>query len=210
MYLKFQIKVPAIIESIIVYFLLRYRKKHFGFAFRRIKLITNESVDEKYRYAIIDPEDWQKLARYPWQLYETERNSRAVVRYYGKTIIYMHREIMNAPKGSIVDHRNRDSLDNTKRNLRFATPSQNCYNSRRRKKGSSKYRGVRFEKDKKRWRVEIRYNKTRKHLGYFDNEEDAARAYDEAAKIYHGEFAVLNFGEPPRHEGTKKILNPNF
>jgi hypothetical protein len=204
MYLKFQIKVPAIIESIILYFLLRYRKKHFGFAFRRIKLITDKDVDSKHRFAIVDPEDYQKLAGHNWLLCKNDSKNYYAVRLEGNNLVRMHRVIMNAPKGKIVDHRNHEGLDNTKRNLRFATHSQNVCNSRRTKKGSSKYRGVSWITRYKKWRAYIYYDGKYKCLGYFDNEEDAARAYDEAAKIYHGEFAMLNF------PAEKQILNPNI
>jgi len=100
---------------------------------------------------------------------------------------------MNAPKGCLVDHINGDGLDNRRANLRLATPSQNNCNKPGFNK-SSKYKGVsRTDLKKKQWRAVIHYNNEMIHLGRFCNEVAAAKAYDKAAKKYHGEFAYLNF-----------------
>jgi hypothetical protein len=194
MYFNFKIKVPVIIESIIVYFLLRYRKKHFGYPFRKIMLTRG-------KYAIVDVEDFQKLSQYDWHLFETKGKYYAVKLNEG-IIQFMHRVVMNAPKGKIVDHWNREGLDNRKSNLRIATHSQNNCNRGRSKNCRSKYRGVYLHKKSGKWAAAIKFENKRIFLGLFDNEEDAARAYDKAAKIYHGEFAVLNFNEDS-HEDTK-------
>jgi hypothetical protein len=108
--------------------------------------------------------------------------------------IYMHNQIMQPEPGKVVDHENHNGLDNSRSNLRLASRSQNCYNRKKKTGVRSRYKGVSYVKGRKKWRVYISYNGQRIHLGYFDNEIDAAKAYDEAAKLYHGKFAVLNFG----------------
>jgi len=107
----------------------------------------------------------------------------------------MHRVIINAPRHLLVDHINHNGLDNRKANLRTATIAQNNVNraSYKTKNSPSKYKGVYWSKRDKKWQVQICHNNKRKHIGQFDNEIQAAKAYDEAAKKYHKEFAVLNF-----------------
>lgn len=118
-------------------------------------------------------------------------------------MVSMHREIMNHPKGSLVDHRNTDPLDNRRSNLRLATHSQNMSNRKKMKiKTSSQYIGVSFEKSRGLWVTTIRNNNKSIWLGRFDSEIEAARAYDAAAIKYHGEFARLNF---PREDYNVEI-----
>ncbi len=188
MYLNLPIKVPNILEHIGVAFLLRYRKRNYGFEFRLIPLTQD-------KFAIVDPQDFEELNKFDWYAKKHRNTFYAVrsVRENGRHItINMHRLILQAPAGSIIDHKNRNGLDNRKANLRFATPAQNAANRAKVPGlGSSIYKGV--KRDGGRWRATITHNGTREHLGFFDNEIDAAKAYDQAAKIYHAEFAVLNF-----------------
>ena len=112
----------------------------------------------------------------------------------GKTHgILMHRLIMNAPVGMDVDHINGNRLDNRKINLRICTRAQNRKNCRSRG-GSSRFKGVTWDKSKKRWTAQIQSDKKHYLIGRFKKENEAARAYDVAALVLHGEFACLNFG----------------
>ena len=106
----------------------------------------------------------------------------------------MHNVIIETPDGYIVDHINHNGLDNRKANLRPATQAEKARNARYPKKNtSSKYRGVWYNRQTKKWRATISVDRKRKQIGYFTDERDAARAYDTTAKKYYGQFAVLNF-----------------
>jgi two-component SAPR family response regulator len=85
------------------------------------------------------------------------------------------------------------SLDNRKQNLRNCTKRKNNLNQPGHRNSVSKYKGVYWKKDIKKWVASIKKDTKKLHLGYFACEADAAKAYDKAAKKYHGDFAALNF-----------------
>ena len=106
----------------------------------------------------------------------------------------MRKLIIKIPPAMFIDHINHNSLDNRKANLRPATRTQNIWHRKKFKKPSrSRYKGIDWLKTQNRWRARIRVNGKRIYLGSFDNQISAAKAYDDAAKRYHGQFAVPNF-----------------
>lgn len=145
----------------------------------------------------IDADDYDKVKNYNWHATVNRRTAyacRRVVKKPKSIFMYMHRLIANAPDGLEVDHINGNGLDNRRSNLRIADNAKNAFNKRNFKKpsSSSKYKGVSWNTLLKKWQSKLQYNKKPISLGLFNNEEDAARAYNTAANKYFGEFALLN------------------
>ena len=154
-------------------------------AIRRIPLTRG-------KFALVDAEDYYRLSKFNWFATFSGKTFYAGRKLAGGTI-NMHRVIMAAPEGLFVDHIDHNGLNNRRSNLRLCTYKQNNCNTLPRKGCSSKYKGVSYSKDKKRFRVCIQHNKKSYFLGYFKDEIAAAKAYDKAAKKYFGEYAYLNF-----------------
>jgi len=126
-----------------------------------------------------------KAGRYPPFFYYAQRRK-------GRNLVFLHQVI--AARINIegeADHRDRDGLNNQRRNLRPATRSQNTANQRMRVDNTTGFRGIAPWNG--RWRAHVTVNRKQKHLGMFDTPEEAARARDIAALAAFGEFAQLNF-----------------
>jgi len=187
---RIQIKVLNWLDLICVWPLLILRLCKFGFPFRKIYLGEDE-------WTLVEPLDYYWLKNFNWYLGGNGKEFYAFTNIKigpGKVkMVSMHRQIMNPPPHLLVDHRNTNTLDNRRANLRLATHSENACNRRKiSSKTSSQYIGVYFEKRTGRYTSKIRIHGKRLWLGRFNTELSAAKAYDEAAKKYHGEFARLN------------------
>lgn len=151
------------------------------------------------KFALVDDEDFQRLSERRWHVVKTKSGllyaQRTCVKgEIGPSVVQMHRILL--PESVWVDHRDGDGLNNQKSNLRAATRSQNLSGFRRKKSGrTSRFRGVCWRKDCFKWVAQLNVEGRPIRLGHFDSEEEAALAYDAAAKKHFKEFAQLNFPE---------------
>lgn len=153
--------------------------------------------------ALVDDEDYPLLSRFSWLPSDGPGNGTTYcvmsypLRRGGKRdyiTIPMHRLIIPARRGWEVDHRDTNGLNNQKSNLRECTRSQNIANTRTiNRPKSSRFKGVHFHKGKGKWIARIKVNQKAVFYRGFDDETEAARAYDAKARAVFGEFARLNF-----------------
>jgi len=148
-------------------------------------------------YAYVYAAEYEDIHRHHWRLV----GGGYAGRYEKGKCILMHRQIMNPPEGMVVDHLSGNRLDNTRDNLHVCTPAENCRNRPKRRGSSSNYFGVYWVKQRNKWMAVICLGGKHNHtIGYFDDETDAARAYDRAAVMHFGGAARLNFPDewPPQ------------
>lgn len=143
----------------------------------------------------VSDEDYEELSQYKWYFKKqvdgnggyAARNT-SYVKGEPRTTIRMHRQLLQPEPHLEVDHINGDKLDNRRENLRLVNRSQNMWN-RKKQKGTSKYKGVYWNRRCRKWFAQIQHNGKFHYLGLHDNEEDAALAYQEAAHRLFGDYA---------------------
>lgn len=149
--------------------------------------------------AIVNDSDYEWLNQWKWSATRGHKTFYAVrgeaVAPYKRRLIQMHRQILGEPPfdKAEADHINGDGLDNRRENLRWCSHKENRRNEPKRLSGKNRFKGTsRRKHHAKPWRAQIKVNGKQIHLGHFADDIDAAKAYNEAAIKYHGEFACLN------------------
>lgn len=141
---------------------------------------------------LIDKEDIDLIQQYKWHYRKSGRTNGRNGYAESKKGVFMHNLIINKVGNLVIDHINRNGLDNRRSNLRLVTKQQNHHNFP--KKGHNKYRGVQLKPNLKLnpWEVILKYNKKVVFNKTFATAEEGAKAYNEQAIKYYGDVAQLN------------------
>jgi hypothetical protein len=151
-------------------------------------------------YAYVDAGDYEWLSQYKWGVC-----SGYAARYEKRRIIYMHCQIMQPPPGRVIDHMNRNRLNNCRSNLRVCTPEENVRNRAKSTGCASRFKGIWQNPESRKWSARLNFEGKRFWLGSFDEEIEAARAYDYKAVECSGKHAWVNLAEewpPERRRGV--------
>lgn len=143
---------------------------------------------------LIEGQTWDPLRRGNGKIYARSRQQPHVL---------MHRVILGAADGDVVDHVNGNGLDNRRCNIRICSSGQNSQNSKAHRDSLSGFKGITWDKWKQGWKARISCDKRTVVLGLFPTAAEAAHAYDEAARRLHGEFARLNFPLPGEQSAVR-------
>lgn len=145
----------------------------------------------KGKFAKIDKEDYELIKNSKWSIRLWSSGKECVVANINNVGTRIHRAIMNAPKGIVVDHINGDTLDNRKRNLRLCSSQENEHNSKVNKDNRSGYKGVTYMKKTNKYVARLTINNKVHYLGYFNTAEEAYEAFKKASLELHGEYSVF-------------------
>lgn len=150
------------------------------------------------KVALVDDEDYEWLSQWKWCAHKPNKTfyaERGVWMNKKMVGLKMHRVILglSANDGKIVDHRNRNGLDNRKINLRLVNKTINAINRDLQRNNVSGFRGVAYDTEKQKWRAFIYISKVQHHGGYHFDKVTAALAYDQLATQHYGAEAILNF-----------------
>lgn len=143
-------------------------------------------------FTVVDNEDFAHLNQWRWQRTKKGYVRRCEKRNGKVRVFYLHREILGLRGRPQGDHENGVRYDNRRRNLRTCTPTQSSANTSAHFDGSSPFKGVSFHKKSGKWMAEICGHGNRRYLGLFTDPQQAAVAYNNAARLQWGEFARLN------------------
>lgn len=163
------------------------------------KLIINSPMYGKFEF-LLDNEDVQRVKLYHWCIFHaTNKNKETSISthfYYASTNNkslpstnrLLHRFIMNAEKGYVVDHIYGNTLDMRKENMRQCTIQENTINMGKINRNTSGYKGVVWNDRELKWMAYICKDYHQHTLGYFNNIEDAAECRRKSEEQYFGEF----------------------
>lgn len=148
----------------------------------------------KKKVALVDDRDYGWLSSFSWRASDQGSGSfyakrRKVDSRSTSDSVYMHREILGAPKGVLVDHINRNPLDNQRSNLRLCNAFQNVQNVGLRSDNTSGYKGVAWNKNAKKWIVQIQVFGEALYLGIFSDIKEAIGVRRDAEIKYFGSFS---------------------
>lgn len=148
----------------------------------------------------IDAQDADLFHAHKWYILVQKRpngtQKRYLMRKDGKATVYFHREALGVTeRATDVDHKDGDGLNNSRENIRVCTRRQNKYNGGSYHGSSSRHKGVSWDNHHGRWLCRYTINRRSVQVGYFDDEDEAGRAYDKAVRELHGAFFHPNFPE---------------
>jgi hypothetical protein len=164
---------------------------HTGIGTKKIPLTQNQ-------FAIVDDDDYERISQHKWCVSRSKTclYARRSGKYNGRKItIQMHRAVLGLEYADnrVIDHINRNGLDNRKSNLRIVNQKINSYNCKMQRHNTSGYRGVAFYEQTNKYAAYIKIDGVQKHLGFYKTPIEAALAHDVASLLVYKENAIINF-----------------